>query len=141
MHKVTKMRKAALATGRLIVPISPSDKRKIERKASAGRMSIAEFVRRAALQYDRGAEPRLGKEALLALLDAFGAAHAQTLARLDRRDAVLAYFAAKTETAKLDDRTLAELGGVEAIPGYLIDAIRPQECGRRPRCAALIWRQ
>jgi hypothetical protein len=100
MHKMAKMLKAALASERLIVPISLADKRMVERKASAGKMSMAEFVRRAALHYDPQSERRQEEEALRALLDAFGAVHVETLAQLDRTDAALdaalAHFAAKT---------------------------------------------
>ena len=94
------MRKSALATDRLIVPISPADKRLVERKASAGKMSMAEFVRRAALQYDPSAERQREEGDLRALLEVFGTTHAQTLGQLDRTDraldAALAHFAAKT---------------------------------------------
>ena len=65
-------------------------------------MSIAEFVRRAALQYNPTAERRHEEGKLRALVDRFGAMHAQTLAQLDRTDAALsaalAHFAAKTLT-------------------------------------------
>jgi hypothetical protein len=93
------MRRGALATDRLIVPITRADKRIVERKASAGKMSTAEFVRRAALHYDPGAERQREETELRALLDAFKAIHTQTLAQLDRTDtaldAALAHFAAK----------------------------------------------
>jgi hypothetical protein len=102
MHKVGKMRKAALATSRLIVPISPANKRAVERKASASKMSTAEFVRRAILHHDPSAEQRREEEELRALLEAFDVVHAQTLQQLDRTDAALdaalAHFAAKTST-------------------------------------------
>jgi hypothetical protein len=93
------MRKGTLATDRLIVPITRADKKIVERKASAGKMSMAEFVRRAALHYDPGVERQREETELRALLDAFEAVHAQTLAQLDRTDAALdaalAYFVAK----------------------------------------------
>ena len=102
MHKAAKVRKAALATRRLIVPISPSDKRTVERKAAAGGMSMAEFVRRAALSYNPGAEQRQEEEELRALLETFDSIHTQTLAQLDRADAALdaalEHFADKRST-------------------------------------------
>ena len=43
----------SLATERLVVPITAKDKARVERKAAmAGRLSTAEFVRRAALNYE-----------------------------------------------------------------------------------------
>jgi hypothetical protein len=91
--------KSALATERLIVPISRADKKAVEKKASAGKMSTAEFVRRAALHYDPRNERRREEAELRSLLAAFRATHAETLAQLDRTDAalnaVLAHFAAK----------------------------------------------
>ncbi len=94
------MAKTALATGRLIVPISPADKKAVERKASAGKMSTAEFVRRAILNYDPNGGSQREEAELQTLLDVFRATHAETLAQLDRADAALdaalAYFAAKT---------------------------------------------
>jgi len=78
-----------LATQRLIVPITAKDKETVERKAAqAGGISTAEFVRRAALNY----EPAdvAAEQELRGLLDGFGALHAATLAQLDRTDAALA---------------------------------------------------
>jgi hypothetical protein len=90
---------SALATERLIVPISPADKRMVERKASSGKMSTAEFVRRAVQRYDpREGEDREAAE-LRSMLDVFTALHAETLEQLDRTDAALdaalEYFMAK----------------------------------------------
>jgi hypothetical protein len=88
-----------LATERLIVPIAPSDKKAVEKKAAASRMSAAEFVRRAIVSYDPSMEERSAEAELRALLDVFKLARAQTLEQLDRTDAALgkafAYFAAK----------------------------------------------
>jgi Ribbon-helix-helix protein, copG family len=43
----------SLATQRLVVPITAKDKARVERKAAkAGKISTAEFVRRAALNYE-----------------------------------------------------------------------------------------
>ena len=93
----------ALATERLIVPISPADKKMVERKASSGRMSMAEFVRRAVLRYDPREEQDQTEAELRSVLDAFNAMHADTLRQLDRTDAALdaalAYFAAKETSA------------------------------------------
>ncbi|HLY56148.1 MAG TPA: hypothetical protein VKS60_11360 [Stellaceae bacterium] len=87
----------SLATERLVVPISPDDKRRVEARAKRfGQSSTAEFVRRAALNYDPGeaveeAELRL----LLAELDRV---HEATVAQLDRTDRTL-------------DAVLAQLAG------------------------------
>jgi hypothetical protein len=90
---------AALATQRLIVPISPADKELVERKALARRMSMAEFTRRAILQYEPGDEEEREEAELRALLVVFEQTHARTLEQLDRTDraldAALAYFEAK----------------------------------------------
>jgi Ribbon-helix-helix protein, copG family len=88
----------SLATQRLIVPITAKDKARVERKAAkAGKISTAEFVRRAALNYepaDEGAAVELRQ-----LADRFEELHAATLAQLDRTDAALdaalAHFKAK----------------------------------------------
>ncbi len=49
----------SLATQRLIVPITAKDKARVERKAAkAGKISTAEFVRRAALNYEPADEGR-----------------------------------------------------------------------------------
>jgi len=43
----------SLASERLVIPITAKDKARVERKAAmAGRLSTAEFVRRAALNYE-----------------------------------------------------------------------------------------
>ncbi len=89
-----------LATKRLIVPISPHDKKLVEQRAArAGKLSVAEFVRRAALSYEP-ADPATEQE-LRQLLDGFDALHESTLAQLDRTDAALdralAHFARSAE--------------------------------------------
>jgi hypothetical protein len=89
----------ALATQRLIVPISPADKKTVEKKASARRISTAEFVRRAVLNYDPQDESTQEEAELRALLEVFHGTHARTLEQLDRTDraldAALAHFAGK----------------------------------------------
>jgi hypothetical protein len=88
----------SLATQRLVVPITAKDKERVERKAAkAGKISTAEFVRRAALAYEPADE---GEEAeLRALAGALEELHAATIAQLDRTDAALdaalAHFRAK----------------------------------------------
>jgi hypothetical protein len=78
----------SLATQRLVVPITAKDKALVERKAAkAGKMSTAEFVRRAALDYEP-ADQEAATE-LRSLLDGFDELHADTLAQLDRTDAAL----------------------------------------------------
>lgn len=78
----------SLATQRLIVPITAKDKARVEKKAAkAGKMSMAEFVRRAALSYEPADEAAAVE--LQSLIKGFGALHAATLAQLDRTDAAL----------------------------------------------------
>ncbi len=78
----------SLANQRLIVPITARDKELVERKAAkAGKISTAEFVRRAALSYEPADEEALAE--LRALLDGFDDLHAGALAQLDRADAAL----------------------------------------------------
>jgi hypothetical protein len=78
----------SLATQRLIVPITARDKARVERKAAkAGKISTAEFVRRAVLNYEPAGVDEAAE--LRALIDGFEAVHARTLAQLDRTDAAL----------------------------------------------------
>jgi hypothetical protein len=78
----------SLATQRLVVPITAKDKALVERKAAkAGKMSTAEFVRRAALDYEPADQEAAAE--LRSLLDGFDGLHANTLAQLDRTDAAL----------------------------------------------------
>jgi hypothetical protein len=87
----------SLATQRLIVPITAKDKARVERKAAAGKISTAEYVRRAALNYEPAGEEAAAELRALALH--FEALHAAALAQLDRTDAALdaalAHFSAK----------------------------------------------
>lgn len=70
------------------MPITAKDEESVERKAAkAGMISKAEFVRRAALNYEP-ADVEAEKE-LRILLDGFGALHAATLAQLDSTDRAL----------------------------------------------------
>ena len=89
----------AAATERLIVPISPAEKKRIERRASQHGLSMAEYARRALLDYDPD-ETRSAQEAeLRALIEAHEAAFARMTEQLDRADAaverMVAHFAAK----------------------------------------------
>lgn len=78
----------SLATQRLIVPITAKDKAIVERKAAkAGKISMAEFVRRAVLNYEPADEE--AEAELRGLVNGFQALHARTLAQLDRTDAAL----------------------------------------------------
>jgi hypothetical protein len=78
----------SLATQRLIVPITAKDKARIERKAAkAGKISTAEFVRRAALNYESASEAEEAE--LRTLVNALEELHAGTIAQLDRTDAAL----------------------------------------------------
>lgn len=78
----------SLATQRLIVPITAKDKERVERKAAkAGKISTAEFVRRAALNYEPASEEEQAE--LRALVQALEKLHAATVAQLDRTDAAL----------------------------------------------------
>jgi hypothetical protein len=88
----------SLATQRLVVPITAKDKARVERKAAmAGKISTAEFVRRAALNYEPADEA--AEAELLDLVAGFEELRARTLAQLDRTeaalDAALAHFKRK----------------------------------------------
>lgn len=78
----------ALASQRLIVPISAEDKRMVTAKAARlGKLSTAELVRRAIVAYepaDTAAEAEIR-----ALLTMFPSLHEETMAQLDRTDAAL----------------------------------------------------
>jgi hypothetical protein len=86
-----------LATQRLIVPITARDKARVARKAAAGKISTAEYVRRAALSYEPAGEEAAAELRALALR--FEELHAATLTQLNRTDAALdaalAHFKAK----------------------------------------------
>jgi len=78
----------ALASQRLIVPISAEDKRMVKAKAARlGKLSAAELVRRAVVAYDP--EDEAVEDEVRALLTAFPGLHAETMAQLDRTDAAL----------------------------------------------------
>jgi hypothetical protein len=85
------------ATERVVVLMTPGEKRALERKARATRLSAGELVRRSIAAFD----PRLGDAAVLAMLDGFTATHAATIAALDRAERELAetrdYFMRKRE--------------------------------------------
>ncbi len=67
------------ATARLVVQMTPDEKRRLERRAKSAGVSTAEFVRRRIADDDL-AEHR---EEIEGLLDALSAAEAGILARLD----------------------------------------------------------
>jgi hypothetical protein len=78
----------SLATQRLVIPITAKDKARVEKKAAkAGKISMAEFVRRAALNYEPADEAAAAE--LESLAAGFEELHAATLAQLDRTDAAL----------------------------------------------------
>lgn len=88
----------SLATQRLVVPITAKDKARVERKAAmAGKISTAEFVRRAALNYEPADEA--AEAELRGLVAGFEELRPKTLAQLDRTeaalDAALAHFKRK----------------------------------------------
>ena len=73
------------ATERVVVLMSPGEKAALERKAAAaGRISTAEFIRRATAYYD--AESVRDEAELAALLPLLRASHAETLRRLDEAE-------------------------------------------------------
>jgi hypothetical protein len=85
------------ATERVVVLMSPAEKAAVERKAAAsGKLSTAEFMRRAAASYDEGTEAE--KAELAALLPLLWSTHAETIRRLDQAEqkveATLAVLAA-----------------------------------------------
>lgn len=83
------------ATERVVVLMTPAEKRSLERKAKATRLSTGELVRRSVEAFD----PRMTDGAVMALLDTFSASHRESLQALDRAEKELAetraYFAAK----------------------------------------------
>ncbi len=83
------------ATERVVVLMTPAEKRALERKAKATQLSTGEFVRRSVEAFD----PRLSDGSVLALLDIFAQSHEESLRALDRAEKELAetraYFAAK----------------------------------------------
>ena len=91
----------ALASERLIVPISAEDKRLVFAKAARmGKLSTAEFVRRAVVAYEP--EDAAAEAELTALLAAFPKLHAETMEQLDRTDAALDRC-----LSQIDSRTVA----------------------------------
>lgn len=99
---------SAVASERLIVPISSEDKRQVEVRARRLGVSTAEYVRRSLHSFNPDAvsaarEREEEEQELAALLKALGTSRAATLAQLDRADAALdaalAYFAAKERAA------------------------------------------
>jgi hypothetical protein len=97
------MSKSDAATQRLIVPISPAEKRAVSKKASARGLSMAEFARRALLRYDPTGERDAEEAQLRALVGTFRQVHAETLAQLDRTDAALDAAIARLEAAHRKD--------------------------------------
>jgi hypothetical protein len=87
------------ATERLIVPISPADKKQVEKRASKHSMSMAEYARRAMLDYDPEADRAAQEAELRALIEAHEAALARMTDQLNRTDAavdrLVSHFAAK----------------------------------------------
>ncbi len=82
------------ATERMVVLMSPAEKRALEAKAEAGRISAAELMRRAAAAYDTEADRDAAE--LAGLLPVLRATHAATMHRLDtaerRLDETLAFL-------------------------------------------------
>jgi hypothetical protein len=89
------------ATARLIVPISPADKKLVEKRATRHAMSMAEYARRAMLNYDPDRDQASEEAELRALIEAHEAAFAHMTEQLDRADQavdrMVAHFAAKAE--------------------------------------------
>ena len=86
-----------LASERVVVLMSPAERRVLETKASrAGKISAAELVRRAVDAYDEGSVAEAAE--LRTLLDMLAGVHADTLGRLEaterKLDDTLAYLQA-----------------------------------------------
>ena len=88
MHMVLSRTEAAmaLATERLVVQISPEDKKRVEEKAKPYG-STAEYVRQAALNYDT--EEAAAEAELAQLVAVFEDLHTRTVDQLDRTEAAL----------------------------------------------------
>lgn len=84
------------ATERVVILMTPAEKRRLEMKARRLGASAAEVVRRSVKAYDPSADDREVK----ALLARFAEAHRSALAALDRAESELAetraYFASKS---------------------------------------------
>jgi phosphate uptake regulator len=91
------------ATERLIVPLSPTDKRRIEKRARRHAMSMAEYARRAMIDYDPDSDRAAAEAELRALIETHEAAFRSMVEQIDRADAafdrMVAHFAAKEESA------------------------------------------
>jgi hypothetical protein len=89
----------AASTERIVVLMTPSEKRALERKAKRLGASTAELVRRSVDAYD----PEFDEQQIRMLLTELAEAHERTLAALDRADREMekmqAYFAAKAAGA------------------------------------------
>ncbi|MCC6467092.1 MAG: hypothetical protein IT563_02125 [Alphaproteobacteria bacterium] len=85
----------AAATERVVVLMTPAEKRALERKAKTSQLSAGELVRRSVEAFD----PRLADRAVLAMLDSFAASHVAAVAALEHAERELAetraYFARK----------------------------------------------
>jgi hypothetical protein len=91
------------ATERLIVPMSADDKKLVEKRATRHSMSMAEYARRAMLDYDPDDDRSAQDANLRALIEAHEAAFLRMKEQLDRTDAavdrLVAHFAAKREAS------------------------------------------
>ena len=85
----------AAATERVVVLMTPAEKRALEKKAKRLGASAAELVRRSVDAFD----PTMDAQEITALLDVLAESHKSTLAALDRAEreiaATRAYFSAK----------------------------------------------
>ncbi|MCC7048424.1 MAG: hypothetical protein IT562_17040 [Alphaproteobacteria bacterium] len=85
----------AAATERVVVLMTPAEKRALERKAKATQLSAGELVRRSVEAFD----PRLADRTVLALLDSFAASHEAAATALESAEREMAetraYFARK----------------------------------------------
>jgi cytochrome P450 len=87
----------AAATERVVVLMTPAEKRALERKAKAAHLSAGELVRRSVEAFD----PRLADRSVVSMLESFAASHETTVRALDNAEHELAetraYFARKRE--------------------------------------------
>jgi hypothetical protein len=87
------------ATERLIVPMSPADKKRVEKRASRHSLSMAEYARRAMLGYDPDTDQAAQEAELHTLIAAHEAALQRMTEQLDRADAaverMVSHFSAK----------------------------------------------
>lgn len=92
------------ATSRLMVLMSPEERRALDAKAKAAGISAGELMRRGAAAYEIGTEGEA--EELRALIALFDKTHAETLRRLDENEKLVASILDEIAASGEADRTV-----------------------------------